>query len=308
MRFSILASIALVAAPALVSAAGTLGFALGTKNADGSCKGQSDYESDFDAISSASGSKLVRGYSASDCKSAASIMPAAQSKGFQVVLGIWPDVQESFDADLSAITAVAPKYANSIYGVTCGSETLYRGNFTGEVLADKIKTVKTALKGVTSTPIKVGTADSWNKFADGTGDAVVSVADMIFVNAFAFWQAQGLDNATKTYFDDIMQAFGHIQTVAGGPDKAPELWNGETGWPTDGGTDYGAAKAGTTNAKTYYQSAICGMLAWGVNLFYFEAFDEPWKPASIGDNGKPADETHWGAMDANRGSKFSLKC
>lgn len=54
------------------------------------------------------------------------------------------------------------------------------------------------------------------------------------VNAFAFWQAQGLDNATKTYFDDIMQAFGHIQSVAGGVDKAPELWNGETGWPTDG--------------------------------------------------------------------------
>jgi len=308
MRFSILASAALVAAPSLVSAAGTLGFALGTKKPDGTCKSQSDYEDDFDAISAASGSKLVRGYSASDCNAATSIMPAAVAKGFQVVLGIWPDVQESFDADLSAITGVAGKYADNIYGVTCGSETLYRGNFTGEQLADKINTVKTALKGVTSTPIKVGTADSWNKFADGTGDPVIGAADMIFVNAFAFWQGQGLSNATKTYFDDIMQAFGHIQTQAGGPSKAPELWNGETGWPTDGGSDFGAAKAGTANAKAYYQSAICGMLAWGVNLFYFEAFDEPWKPDSIGDNGQPADEKHWGAMDAYRATKFSLQC
>jgi glucan 1,3-beta-glucosidase len=88
-------------------------------------------------------------------------------------------VQESFDADMAAITAVAPKYASSIYAVTVGSETLYRGNFTGEQLADKINTVKTALKGVTSTPIKIGTADSWNKFADGTGDAVIGAADLM---------------------------------------------------------------------------------------------------------------------------------
>jgi len=308
MRFSLVAPLALALAPSLVSATGTLGFALGTKNADGSCKGQSDYEADFDAISAASGSTLVRGYSASDCNASVAIMPAAKAKGFKVVLGIWPDVQESFDADMAAITAVAPKYADNIYAVTVGSETLYRGNFTGQQLADKITTVKKTLKGVTSTPIKVGTADSWNKFADGTGNAVIGTADLIMVNAFAFWQGQALNNATKTYFDDIMQAFGHIQSVAGGVDKAPELWNGETGWPTDGGSDFGAAKAGTSNAASYYKSAICGMLAWDVNLFYFEAFDEPWKPDSIGDNGKPADEKHWGAMTSTRSTKFSLKC
>lgn len=75
-----------------------------------------------------------------------------------------------------------------------------------------------------------------------------------------------------------------------------------------GGTDYQAAKAGTANANTYYQDGFCAMLAWGYNAFYFEAFDEPWKPASIGDNGAAADETHWGAMTADRKTKFSLKC
>lgn len=89
MRFSTLASVALAAAPALVAADGTLGFALGTKNGDGTCKDQAAYESDFDAISAASGSKLVRGYSASDCNCAQSILPAAAAKGFTVVLGIW---------------------------------------------------------------------------------------------------------------------------------------------------------------------------------------------------------------------------
>ena len=50
------------------------------------------------------------------------------------------------------------------------------------------------------------------------------------VNAFAFWQAQDISNATATYFDDIMQATAHIQSVAGSVD-AVHVMNGETGWP-----------------------------------------------------------------------------
>lgn len=103
-----------------------------------------------------------------------------------------PDVEDSFQKDLKAITDVASTYADSIYAVTVGSETLYRGNFTGAELKEKISTVKGKLpKG-----IKVGTADSWNKFADGTGDAIIGTADIIMVNAFAFWQGASRDNAT----------------------------------------------------------------------------------------------------------------
>jgi glucan 1,3-beta-glucosidase len=50
------------------------------------------------------------------------------------------------------------------------------------------------------------------------------------------------------------------------------------------------------------------MLAWGFNVFYFEAFDEPWKPDAIGLNGVIDDETHWGAMNADRSLKWPLNC
>lgn len=63
---------------------GMLGFALGTKNPDGSCKVQRDYEDDFDAIKREPGATLVRGYSASDCEFAANILPAAKANGFKV--------------------------------------------------------------------------------------------------------------------------------------------------------------------------------------------------------------------------------
>jgi glucan 1,3-beta-glucosidase len=84
-----LLSFALAAAPAVVSGTGTLGFALGDKKADGTCKFQADYASDFSTISSDSSAKLVRIYAASDCNTAQQILPAAKAAGFQVILGIW---------------------------------------------------------------------------------------------------------------------------------------------------------------------------------------------------------------------------
>ena len=89
MKVPQILELAVIATSGLVSAAGTLGFALGTKKPDGSCKYQADYEADFDAIRAASGSSLVRGYSASDCNFAEYALPAAKTRGVKVVLGIW---------------------------------------------------------------------------------------------------------------------------------------------------------------------------------------------------------------------------
>jgi glucan 1,3-beta-glucosidase len=84
-----LLSASLLAAPALVAAGGTFGFALGNQNADGSCKKQADFDADLKAIAAASSAKIVRTYAASDCNGTEYLLPAAKDNGFQVVLGIW---------------------------------------------------------------------------------------------------------------------------------------------------------------------------------------------------------------------------
>lgn len=85
---TILPSFVLATAPALVAAdRGRLGFSIGVNNADGSCKATPDYEADFDALKPIS--TLVRTYSSSNCDVAKNIIPAAQNKGFKVVLGVW---------------------------------------------------------------------------------------------------------------------------------------------------------------------------------------------------------------------------
>jgi glucan 1,3-beta-glucosidase len=60
----------------------------------------------------------------------------------------------------------------------------------------------------------------------GEADLMRSLA-----NAFSYWQGQDIRNATATYFDDMMQAIGHIQEVSGSLD-AIHVMTGETGWPT----------------------------------------------------------------------------
>ena len=264
-----------------------------------------DYEADFDAIVAASGSKLVRGYAASECNTAQQILPAAKSKGFQVVLGVWPDVEASFTADTQAIQTYMPGYEAQVYAITVGSETLYRGTFTGPQLLAKINQVKQMFPGVL-----IGTADSWNKYADGTADAVISGGvDLLLANAFSYWQATPIANATWNFFEDIFGAMLHIEDVLGkGNMGNVQFWVGETGWPTDGGSNYGAATASTENAATFFSQGVCSILRWNVNTFYFEAFDESWKPASIGDDGQAEVETVWGAMTAQRETKYSLKC
>lgn len=87
MRVSGLLPLILAAAPAVVSARGTLGFSLGDKKPDGSCKATSDYEADFHNLKGLT--TLVRTYSATECDAARNILPAAKNKGFKVVLGIW---------------------------------------------------------------------------------------------------------------------------------------------------------------------------------------------------------------------------
>lgn len=52
------------------------------------------------------------------------------------------------------------------------------------------------------------------------------------VNAFGYWQGMDITNATATYLDDLQQAIGHIQDLAGL--NTVEIMNGETGWPGDG--------------------------------------------------------------------------
>ncbi|KAK9459779.1 glycoside hydrolase superfamily [Lipomyces oligophaga] len=303
MRSSVLLSI--FAAAGYASAIGQLGMSLGVKrNSDGECKTSDDYNTDFDTI--ASYTDTVRVYAASDCNTLENIIPALKEKNFKLVLGVWPTDDTHFSEEKTALSTYLPTIdASYIPTILVGSEALYRGDLTADELASDINAVRDlvhAIDGYDSVPI--GTVDSWNVLVDGANVDAITASDVVYANAFSYWQGQTMANSSYSFFDDIMQALQSIQTAKGATDIT--FWVGETGWPTDGGS-YESSTPSVSNAATYWQESVCAMRAWGVNTFVFEAFDESWKPATSGVEGV---ETHWGVFtdDSDSSPKYSLSC
>ena len=290
-----------------VSAIGDLAFNLGVKDNSGNCKSTSEYESDFQKLSLYS--KIVKTYAVSDCNTLQNLGPAAEDAGFQVMFGIWPNDDAPFEAEQEALQTYLPKISKkTAYAFLVGSEALYRDDLSASDLASKISEIKDLLSGIKDkngdsySDVQVGTVDSWNVLVDGSSQPAIKAADFVYSNAFSYWQGQTTQNASYSFFDDIMQALQVIQTTKGSTDI--NFWVGETGWPTQG-TNFESAEPSLENAKNYWQNAICAMRAWGVNVAVFEAFDEAWKPNTSGTSDV---EKYWGVFDSNNSLKYTLSC
>ena len=92
------------------------------------------------------------------------------------------DTEEAYNGDKNEILSVLkanPELKSTIYAFTVGSETLYRheqdetkGLTVKELLTD-IRDFQKATADI-GLSVPVGTADSWNKFQDGTADDLIN--------------------------------------------------------------------------------------------------------------------------------------
>lgn len=280
---------------------------MGVKDNQGNCKTAEEYKSDFSTLSSYS--KIVKTYAVSDCNTLEILGPAAEDAGFQVMFGVWPTDDAHFEAEKQALKDYLPNISvDTVKVISVGSEALYRDDLSASALASKISEVKDLLKdikdknGKSYSSVQVGFVDSWNVLVDDGSQPAIKAADFTFANAFSYWQGQTKQNASYSFFDDIMQALQKIQSAKGSTDI--DFWVGETGWPSEG-TSFESSEPSVDNAKEFWQDAICAIRAWGVNVAVFEAFDEAWKPDSSGTSDV---EKHWGVWDANSKLKYSIGC
>lgn len=280
---------------------------MGVQAESGECKTADDYATDFEKLSSYT--SIVKTFAVSDCNTLQILGPAAEAANFQVIFGIWPTDSTHFDEEKAALQSYLPTISKDVVKVfTVGSEALYRGDLTPLELSEAIAEVKSLLadikdkNGDSYSDVPVGTVDSWNIIVDGSTKPVIESSDFVFANAFSYWQGQTMQNASYSFFDDIMQALQTIQGYKGSTDI--DFWVGETGWPTEG-TSYENSVPSVANAKQFWQEAICSMLSWGVNVCVFETQDEGWKPDTSGTSDV---EKHWGVYDSNFDLKYSLAC
>jgi glucan 1,3-beta-glucosidase len=81
-----------------------------------------------------------------------------------------PDTDSAYDVDYAALKSALSDSSNAgaVYAITVGSEALYRKSLTADALLSKIQNMSSTFPN-----IKIGTADSWNKFQDGTADPII---------------------------------------------------------------------------------------------------------------------------------------
>lgn len=127
------------------------------------------------------------------------------------------------DEKAGLLAANIDQYGDAVYGVVVGSEGIYRKEYTTAQLLSWIEEMQQAY------PDKlIGTADTWSGWSGGSMDPIISSGiKLILANSFPYWQYQDIKNATKTYFDTMSQALGHVQKLTKGGEGIHFINGGE---------------------------------------------------------------------------------
>jgi len=120
------------------------GFNVGAKNPDGSCKTQADWTTAFKKLQALPGHfTSVRLYASSDCDTLVRAVPAAISTGTKILVGVWTEDWNHYDAEKYALRAAINAHGSDwILAISVGSEDLYREDTTASTLSQQIYDVR----------------------------------------------------------------------------------------------------------------------------------------------------------------------
>jgi len=222
----------------------------------------------------------------------------------KIWLGVWQDNNETTNArQLDQMWNVLDQYGDKPFkGLIVGNEILFRKEMTVQTLGNLLDSVRTNLSRH-NWDLPVATSD----LGDNWDSSLAEVSDYIMGNVHPFFAGQEAPEAaswTYTFWNNKAGAFFKS-------DSEKNVIS-EIGWPTQGGTDCGAATtcqngavAGIDELNILMNTWVCQALQNGTNYFWFEMFDEPWKIA-FDVEGKEW-EDHWGILDVNRRLKDGVK-
>jgi exo-beta-1,3-glucanase (GH17 family) len=238
----------------------------------------------------------------------------------KVYLGMW--MAGNNDAgnkdQMARGVALANSYPDTVVAVSVGNESLVEWSghkIPVEELAANIKTVREQIKQ------PVTTDDNWAYYA-AADRSILDVIDFAAVHTYAMvdthylpdpwdWQQLGVTDLTKraaAMMDAAMVATkADYQAARNFLDKkglsAMPIVIGETGWmAVNPPNQWYTFLAHPVNQKMYYDR----LMAWAdegktgagpKNIFYFEAFDEPWK----------GDDDGWGLFNVAREARCTAQ-
>ncbi len=202
----------------------------------------------------------------------------AHSLGLKVAAGVWLG-RDAAANRRELDRGIALARAGEADMLIVGSETLLRGDLAVATLVSYVREARAAVPA--AVPVTTAdTADAWL-----ANPALLAEVDAVLINEYPFWRGVPLEDAPAC----LHQAWLNVRAKAGGK---PVMLS-ETGWPSAGGAVRGALPSGE-NAAAYFRAVSAWAATNRVPVFYFAAFDEPWKRAAEGERG-----AHWGVWDAS---------
>ncbi len=196
----------------------------------------------------------------------------AHEMNFHTAIGAWLDSDKNTN-DKEMQNLIASAKEGYVDLAIVGSEVLYRGDVTVDELIGYIEQFRVEMPNV-----PVTTAEPYQIWLDHPD--LIDHVDVIMSNYYAYWEGISVDEA-MTYLNNRYQ---RVVAKAGGKNVIVS----ETGWPGNGDV-IGQAVADPANAYYYFLNFVSWARANGVDFFYFEAFDEPWKQKYEGTQG-----ANWG--------------
>ena len=259
------------------------------------------------------GFKLIRMY---DCDTNTQMtleVIRKHSLPIKVLLGIWLDAEISNHDGCSWLTEPIPdshiaknrinneievntaielanNYNDIVIAVNVGNEALVSWNdhmMSEERVIQFVREVKTRI----DQPVTVAETHYWWR---DYGANLAKELDFLGVHIYPLWEGEGIETGMLFTIEGIEKVMHAL------PDAKIAIL--EAGWATTA-NEFGK-RSNEINQKLYYEALKEWAKDNNVTVFFFEAFDEPWK----GNDDMPnAAEKNWGVYFENRTPKLILQ-
>jgi exo-beta-1,3-glucanase (GH17 family) len=259
------------------------------------------------------GFRLIRLYDAGANSRTVLELIAAHELPFKVLLGIWLEAEISNHEGCAWLTEpiadrtlaanarrnirevgrgveLARAFPQIVVAVSVGNEALIDWTdhmLTVEGMIAHVRRVRSQI----DQPVTV--AENYERWA-AKGAPLAAELDFIGVHTYPLWEGKAID-------EGLTETVANVEAVRRAlPDRRIAIL--EAGWATTA-TEFGD-RAGEAQQARYYHELSDWARGANVTVFFFEAFDEPWK----GDpDGSEDAEKHWGLYDVDRTPKQIMR-
>ncbi|RLV93275.1 putative glucan endo-13-beta-glucosidase btgC [Spathaspora sp. JA1] len=215
-----------------------------------------------------------------------------------LAMGVWIGSNNSVNKMqmdvMKKIIAKHPNPSKVIHSIYIGNEVLFRQDKSKNELIQYIRDAKDFLKLMRIDDIPVGTSEIGSLI----DRELLQACDVIGANIHPFFGGVPVENAV-----DWTLEFLHYQIEPLNEKNIPVVIT-EVGWPSGGGKFKGSI-ASPANLQYFVNEFLCTFKKLGIDYYFFEAFDEPWK--KIFWEGNRRWETQWGIFNEDRSNKFNLQ-